>query len=153
MDIGQWQFWWMTDSPLASLLNQEIESMFWQKLSMLQEKDRQITKTILEDVLVLSTGFNVSNSIPLIGMKMAKEIKKMNLSTYERYNTVSLEVTPFQAQKLTHVIKFLDPKPFLSLRNNNDKQIVRSQSTRLYDILGEDKTEAIEYFRNKRKKK
>jgi pilus assembly protein CpaB len=116
------------------------------------EKDRQMIKTILEDVLVLSTGFNVSNSIPLIGMKMGREIKKMNLNTYQRYNTVSLELTPFQAQKMTHVIKFLDPKPFLSLRNNNDKQIVRSQPTRLYDILGEDKTEAIEYFRKKRKK-
>ena len=83
---------------------------------------------------------------------MGKEIKKMNLSTYERYNTVSLEVTPFQAQKLTHVIKFLDAKPFLSLRNNNDKQIVRSQTTRLYDIMGEDKAEAVEYFKEKRKK-
>lgn len=119
---------------------------------MTGEKDRQMTKTILEDVLVLSTGFNVSNSIPMIGMKMGREIKKMNLSTYERYNTVSLEVTPFQAQKITHVIKFLDAKPFLSLRNNNDKQIVRSQTTRLYDIMGEDKAEAIEYFKEKRKK-
>ena len=119
---------------------------------MTGEKDRQMTKTILEDVLVLSTGFNVSKSIPMIGMKMGREIKKMNLSTYERYNTVSLEVTPFQAQKITHVIKFLDAKPFLSLRNNNDKQIVRSQTTRLYDIMGEDKAEAIEYFKEKRKK-
>ena len=80
---------------------------------------------------------------------MAKEIKKMNLSTYERYNTASLEVTPFQAQKLTHVIKCWIQNHFC-LFDNNDKQIVRSQS-RLYDILGEDKTEAIEYWGRERR--
>lgn len=116
------------------------------------EKDRSFTKTILEDVLVLSTGFNVSNSIPLIGMKMGQEITKMNLNTYERYNTVSLELSPFQVQKLSFVIKLLDPKPFLALRNNNDKQIVRSQPVKLYDVLGEEKAEVIEYFKEKRKK-
>ena len=77
---------------------------------MRREKDRQLTKTILEDVLVLSTGFNVSNSTPLIGMRMGKEIKKMNLSTYERYNTVSLEITPVSSSKTYSCSKIFGPQ-------------------------------------------
>ena len=50
--------------------------------------------------LVLSTGMNMTNSIPLIGIKTPKVIRKMNLSTYSQYNTVTMELDPYQVQKL-----------------------------------------------------
>lgn len=112
--------------------------------------DKLKTRTILQDVLVLSTGFSMTNSIPIIGVKTPKVIKKMNLNTYSKYNSVTLELDPFQVQKLFFLLNFAKTIPYLTLRNNNDKKIVRIKSTKIYDILGEDDaSEAKVYFANK----
>lgn len=116
-------------------------------------KDLEKMKTILQDVLVLSTGYNMTNSLPLVGIANEKEIRKMNLNTYTRYNTVVLELDPFQAQKLAFVLASLDPNPYLILRNNSDKKILRLPATKIFDVLGEDANEAKEFFLEKYKKK
>jgi len=115
-------------------------------------KDMLKMKTILQDVLVLSTGFSMTNSIPIIGVKTPREIKKLNLNTYAEYSTVTVELDPFQAQKLAYIIRWVDPTPYLSLRNNNDKQMLRLPATKLFDILGEDAGEARGFFQEKYKK-
>ena len=115
--------------------------------------DLDKTKTILQDVLVLSTGFSMTNEIPLIGMKTNNAIKKMNLNTYTRYTTVTLELDPFQSQKITHVVKLMDSKPVLVLRNNSDQKRLRIPSTKIFDVLDEDSAEARMYFQEKQKKK
>jgi len=118
------------------------------------KKDRVKMKTILQDVLILSTGFDITNSIPLIGVKgAAAEIKKMKLNTFSRYNTVTLELDPFQAQKLSYVIRNIDPEPYLALRNNNDQKRLRIPATKIFDVLGDDAAEARSYFNEKNKKK
>ena len=112
------------------------------------KKDRVKSKTVLQDVFVLSTGRNITNNIPLIGVKTDKAIKKLNLNTYSNFNEVTLEVDPFQAQKLIMLIN-LGHKPYLTLRNNNDKSITRIKSTDVYDLLGEDRNEAKKYFQER----
>jgi pilus assembly protein CpaB len=112
------------------------------------KKDKVKSKTILQDVFVLSTGRNITNNIPLIGLRTDKAIKKLNLNTYSNFNEVTLEVDPFQAQKLLMLIN-LGTKPYLTLRNNNDKSITRIKSTDIYDLLGEDRNEAKQYFSEK----
>lgn len=116
-------------------------------------KDLQSTKTILQDVLILSTGQSMTNSIPIIGVQTPSVIKKMNLSTYSNYNTVTLELDPFQVQKLVYLLSF-SPRPlFLSLRNNQDTKIERINSTRIFSILNEDADEAKAFLQEKYKKK
>lgn len=112
-------------------------------------KDKLKMKTILEDVLVLSTGYSMTNSIPIIGLKTPREIKKINLNVQEDYSHVTLELDPFQAQKLSFVVRMIDPTPYLSLRNNNDKKMLRLPSTKLFDILGDDAAEARQFFEEK----
>ncbi|MBT3981309.1 MAG: Flp pilus assembly protein CpaB [Bacteriovoracaceae bacterium] len=109
-------------------------------------KDKMKVKTILQDVLVLSTGISMSNSIPLMGVKTPKEIKAMKLNTYTNFNTVSLEVDPYQAQKLMFLVTVGGAPIFLTLRNNDDKDIVRIKSTSLFDVLDEDAADAKSYF-------
>ncbi|MAW07088.1 MAG: Flp pilus assembly protein CpaB [Halobacteriovoraceae bacterium] len=109
--------------------------------------DKTKTSTVLQDVLVLSTGFNMTNSIPMVGLKVPNEIKAMNLNTYSRYNSVTLELDPFQSQKIIFIIKNMDSAPFLSLRNNDDKDQLRIPTTDLYDVLDESKSDAREYFK------
>src|SRR5690606_22760746 len=54
------------------------------------KKEKLKVKTVLQDVLVLSTGLYVTNSVPLVGMKNNNEVKQMKLNTYTNYNTVTL---------------------------------------------------------------
>lgn len=109
-------------------------------------KDLPKAKTVLQDVLVLSTGLSITNAIPMVGIKSENDnIRKMKLNTFTNYNTVTLEVDSFQAQKIIF-LSWLGSRAYLALRNNDDKKIVRIQGTRLYDVLGEDAAEAKAFF-------
>ena len=105
-------------------------------------------KTILQDVYVLATGKRVTGNIPLARYKVDDEIKKLDLNTYEDFRTVTLELTPYEIQKLIFVIG-VGKGIYMSLRNNDDKTIERIGTTRLYDVLGEDANEAKTYFAEK----
>ena len=111
-------------------------------------RDLQRVITVLQDVLVLSTGLSITNEVPLVRRKDAdNNVQLVKLSTYTDYNTVTLELDPFQVQKMEH-IRTLGGVPVLSLRNNGDSKIVRIKSSRIYDILGESAGEAKEFFNN-----
>jgi pilus assembly protein CpaB len=111
------------------------------------KKDKFKVKTILQDVLVLSTGLSISNSIPIIGRNIQSEVKQLKLNTYTNYDTITLEVDPFQVQQLIFLMGGMGgSKLFFSLRNNDDKNIVRINSTRLFDLMGDDAPEVRQYF-------
>jgi pilus assembly protein CpaB len=110
-----------------------------------QRGDLKKVQTVLQDVLVLSTGFNITNSIPVIGMKTPNEIKKMNLNTMEPYSNITLEVDPYQAQKLVYISN-LGVRYIITLRNNSDQKIIRIQPTGIFDILNEEEKESARNF-------
>lgn len=113
-------------------------------------KDLQKMKTILQDVLILSTGKSISGNLPIIGVKTPRVIKKMKLNTYSDYGTVTLELDPYEVQKLVFILSYNSgTPPYLALRNNTDKEVVRIKSTKLFDILGEDASEAKIFFSEK----
>lgn len=109
------------------------------------KKERLKVKTVLQDVLVLSTGLYVTNSVPIINIKGDNDSRQMKLNSYTNYNTVTLELTPFEVQKMVFLIS-AGNGIYLSLRNNDDKTIERIVATKLYDVLGEDAAEAKTYF-------
>ncbi|WPU65592.1 Flp pilus assembly protein CpaB [Peredibacter starrii] len=109
------------------------------------KKERLKVKTVLQDVLVLSTGLFVTNSVPLVNLKSDNDTRQMKLNSYTNYNTVTLELTPFEVQKMVFLVSAGNGIS-LSLRNNDDKSIERISATRLYDVLGEDAAEAKTYF-------
>lgn len=115
-------------------------------------KYMQKTKTVLQDVLVLSTGTSMTNSIPISGVETPKVIRVMNLNTYQPYNTITLELDPYQVQKMVYITTFTAYPYYLSLRNNNDKKMIPIRSTDVYDVLGEeDRAEAKQFFSEKYK--
>lgn len=112
------------------------------------KKEKLKVKTVLQDVLVLSTGLYITNSLPIVNIKNDNDpnnSRQMKLNTYTNYNTVTLELTPFEVQKMVFLIS-AGNGIYLSLRNNDDKTIERISATRLYDVLGEDAAEAKTYF-------
>lgn len=118
-------------------------------ISQGSRKDFQKTKTILQDVLVLSTGMSMTNSIPIYGVETPKVIRTMNLNTYTSYNTITLELDPYDVQKLAFMQSFGNGAISLSLRNNSDKEPVRLKATQIYDLLGDDAQEAKTFFAEK----
>jgi pilus assembly protein CpaB len=109
------------------------------------KKEKLKVKTVLQDVIVLSTGLFITNSVPIINIKDEKDSRQMKLNNYTNFNTVTLELTPFEVQKMVFLIS-AGNGIYLSLRNNDDKTTERINSTKLYDVLDEDKAEAQTYF-------
>ena len=109
-------------------------------------KDMQKIMTVLQNVYVLSTGKSVTNAIPIYGVKTSRAIKTMKASVYSQYNTVTLELTPYQIQRLTFVLNYSGKSPYLSLRNNKDTNIINIKPSRIFDILGDEASEAKAYF-------
>jgi pilus assembly protein CpaB len=109
------------------------------------KKEKLKVKTVLQDVIVLSTGLFITNSVPIINIKDQKDSRQMKLNNYTNFNTVTLELTPFEVQKMVFLIS-AGNGIYLSLRNNDDKTVERIASTKLYDVLDEDRAEAQTYF-------
>lgn len=118
-------------------------------ISQGSRKDLQKTRTVLQDVLVLSTGMSMTNSIPMYGVETPKVIRTMNLNTYTTYNTITLELDPYDVQKLSFIQSYSNGQLSLSLRNNSDKEPVRLKATQIFDILGDDAAEAKIFFNEK----
>lgn len=118
-------------------------------ISQGSRRDLQKTRTFLQDVLVLSTGMSMTNSIPMYGVETPKVIRTMNLNTYTTYNTITLELDPYDVQKLAFMQAYGSSNLSLSLRNNSDKEPVRLRATQIYDVLGDDASEAKSFFTEK----
>ena len=108
-------------------------------------KDKISVKTILQDVLVLSTGFSITNSVPVANVRNKRNVRQIKLNEYTNFNTVAFELSPFEIQKLIFILS-TGTGIYLSLRNNNDKQVEKIGGTGLYDVLGDDASGAKEFF-------
>ncbi len=108
-------------------------------------KDKLKIKTVLQNVYVLSTGLSVSNNIPLVGFRTDDEVKTLNLNNYTNFNSVTLELSPFEVQKIYYLIR-AGSGIYLSLRNNDDKKTEVISGTRIFDVLGEDAADAKAFF-------
>lgn len=103
-------------------------------------KDAKLTKTVLQDVVVLAVGLAVTNNVaraiepdPFGGKDRIR-----NLAADTSFATVTLEVDPQQVQLITAVLNNGENAITLSLRNNDDSELVPLQSTTIYDVLGPD---------------
>ncbi len=105
-------------------------------------------KTVLQDVLVLSTGLKVTNELPLAYVERNEELRRLNLNRHTDYNTVTVELSPAEVQRMIYIVN-AGSRIHLSLRNNDDKTIERLPSTHLFDVLGEDQMEARKYYKQK----
>jgi pilus assembly protein CpaB len=108
-------------------------------------------QTVLQDVLVLSTGLNVTNTLPLVNKRQNDDLKRLNLSTYSDFSTITLELDPFEAQKIIFLQVGLGASLYLTLRNNDDKKSVRTGPMNMYDVLGGESAKEAKAFFNKQK--
>jgi pilus assembly protein CpaB len=108
--------------------------------------DRREVKTLLQDILVLATGLNVTNNIPraLTLDTFNGKPAYRNLNGDTGYNTVTIEVSPIEAQNMIYILSVAPGAIFLSLRNGNDKVTPRLPTSTLDSVLGVDSERAIQ---------
>lgn len=98
------------------------------------------TRIVLQDVLILATGKYVNNTVPGIWETdsfKAGEKNKVKLSEYSAFPNVTLEVDPFEAQKLVFASTQLGGV-YLVLRNNDDPSKEEFPKIRMQDMMGKD---------------
>lgn len=98
------------------------------------------TRTVLQDVIILSVGKNINNSTPAIYETdpfNSRKKRKVNLNEYTNFNTVTVEVDPYQVQQLVYLTEAMSSKLFLALRNNDDNVRQDLTTSGLEDVLGQ----------------
>ncbi len=96
-------------------------------------------KTILQKVPVLATGVNIVNNIPrLLDVETnPKDPAWVRLASDSDYSTITVEVSPEDAQKLVYILSTAPGNLFLSLRNPNDITNKRNlRVTTVESVLG-----------------
>ncbi len=100
-------------------------------------------KTMLQNVHVLAVGEQVQNNIPAVfdtdpvtGTRFAKNIRGTRT-----FNTVTVEVTPIDAQKIIYIVES-GVGLFLTLRNPVDRLISSIPTITVDEVLGENSRKA-----------
>lgn len=102
------------------------------------KKEAKVTKTILQDVMVLAVGQYVSNNVARLVEYDGNQQKVKNLHSETNYGSVTLEVEPLQAQIVATAMANNDSGLSLLLRNNDDPDRAQIQEMGLDDLIGLD---------------
>lgn len=101
--------------------------------------------TIMFDVPVLATGINVVNNVPR-HFEMdpnGQKIQQINLSGDTKYASITVEVTPKEAQDLTYLMTTGGGNLYFTLKNPNDRAgLQRLPASSAESILGRQMVEA-----------
>jgi len=101
-------------------------------------KENKLAKTLLQDVVILAVGRNVTNNIPRLVEREGGKEKVRSLTEDFSFNSVTLEVDPAQAQTIALVSANGDGVLTLALRNNDDSERAQQGAVTLIDVLGAD---------------
>lgn len=99
-------------------------------------KENTIAKTVLQDVVVLAVGQNVTNNIPRTIEGSGRNRKVKSLTEYAGFSTVTLEVEPGEVQSVALLAE--GGRMYLALRNNDDTDRVGLRGVMFNDVLGPD---------------
>jgi pilus assembly protein CpaB len=110
-------------------------------------------KVFMQDVLILAVGRTIQPKPPKgvdqnIYRQTVREFSSLSPNEVREtldfakedpmYRTVTLEVTPRQAQILAYVLTVFSDTITLFLRHSDDRTLERKQTTNLYDVMGPD---------------
>lgn len=100
-------------------------------------------KTIMQDIVILATGVNVTNSIPRSLEVSGGDAFYRNLNGDTSFNSITLEVTPKEAQDLVFLQVNSAGGIYLTLRNGVDRFKQKNPSSNMKSLLGQISTPPI----------
>lgn len=92
---------------------------------------RTEVKTLLQDVVILATGIQITNNIPRV--KEGASIR--NLRGDLSFSTVTVEATPQEAQDLIAIMASAPGSIYLSLRHPSDRRKTDLRTSNLESVL------------------
>ena len=103
-----------------------------------QNTNRKVeVKTIMQDIVILATGMNVTNNIPrLTELEGDNIVGYRNLNGDTSFRTVTLEVSPKEAQDLVFLQVASPGGIYLILRNSIDRKNLRPPTSDINSLLG-----------------
>ena len=103
-------------------------------------RDNKVVRTLLQDVVVLAVGRNVTNNVARVieTDSINGKTKARALTSFDGFASVTLEVEPVQAQLLALVVSNQNNTLILSLRNNDDTDRIAIAGMGMNDMLGTD---------------
>ncbi|MGI9549130.1 MAG: Flp pilus assembly protein CpaB [Bdellovibrionales bacterium] len=97
---------------------------------------KRYIKTLLQDTVILATGVQITNELPRIHQEIGGQDYIKNLRTENDFSTVTIEVTPSEAQKLVYILSTNPSSLFLTLRHPSDNSARVLKQADLSDVLG-----------------
>lgn len=100
-------------------------------------------KTIMQDVVILSTGLRITNELPRLYEKSGKDEFIKNIASDTSFDTITIEVSPVAAQNLVYILSTSPGALFMTLRHPTDSDKYRLPTASLQSVLGLVRTEVI----------
>lgn len=93
-------------------------------------------KTLMQDVVVLSTGLRVMNELPLAKERQGNQTNVMNLRGDVSFNTITVEASPEEAQDLIYLLATAQGSIYMTLRHPTDHSKKRMTESTIDTLLG-----------------
>lgn len=93
-------------------------------------------KTLMQDVVVLSTGQKVMNELPAMLDRQGKEEWVKSLRDDMTFNTITIEASPEESQDLIYILSTSPGSLFMTLRHPTDHAKKRMPEATIESLLG-----------------
>ncbi|MBX3020616.1 MAG: Flp pilus assembly protein CpaB [Bdellovibrionales bacterium] len=93
-------------------------------------------KTLMQDVVVLSTGMRVMNELPVKIEKQGQNFNQIALRGDMNWGTLTIEASPEESQDLIYLLSTSPGSIFLTLRHPSDHQKKRLPESTIESLLG-----------------
>lgn len=97
---------------------------------------RKEIKTLMQDVIILATGLRVTNELPRLYEKIGRDEYIKNISNDTSFDTITVEVSPKEAQSLVYILSTSPGSLFMTLRHPSDHIKFRIPTTSINNVLG-----------------
>ena len=97
---------------------------------------KKYIKTILQDVVVLASGMDIVNELPRIYEEVGDQGYVKNLRTENKFSTITVEVSPREAQNLVYILSTNPSSLFFSLRHPSDNSKKPIQHVGISGLFG-----------------
>lgn len=100
------------------------------------DKRREV-KTLLQDVVILATGLQISNELPRLLETRGEENYIKNIRGDATFTNVTIEASPKEAQELVYILSTSPGSLFMTLRHPSDHEKPRMPHATVQSVLGQ----------------
>ena len=99
-------------------------------------RSKKYIKTLLQDVVILATGMRVVSELPRLQEELGGEVYIKNLRKETDFDTLTIEASPEEAQKIVYLLSTDPQSLFFTLRHPSDMEFRNVRQVEVADILG-----------------